>query len=71
MKTDMPNTDKLPSWIHWLAQDADGVWWGFEVEPLQADHSWYENEVGHYLRLKPQLGSGKANPQWRNSLHRR
>ncbi|MCK4585781.1 MAG: hypothetical protein KAU29_00450 [Gammaproteobacteria bacterium] len=67
MKTELSIIDNLPPWIHWLAQDADGVWWGFEVEPLQADHSWYENEVGQYLRLE----AGKPNPQWRNSLRRR
>ena len=66
-KLKTPNTDSLPAWIHWMAQDADGIWWGFEVEPLQAGHNWYENEVGRYLRL----GTGKSNPQWRNSLHRR
>ncbi len=66
-KAEAPNTENLPLWIHWLAQDSDGAWWGFEVEPLQADHGWYENEVGRYLRLE----SGNANPQWRNSLTRR
>ena len=37
-------------WVHWLAQDADGAWWGFEVEPLMHDSGWYENEVGRYIR---------------------
>lgn len=67
MKPKPPNTDSLPPWIQWLAQDEDGAWWGFEVEPLLADHGWYENEVGRYLKL----GSEEANPQWRNSLSRR
>jgi len=42
----------LPPWVHWLAQDADGTWWGYEYEPLQHDQGWYENEVGRNLRLK-------------------
>ena len=67
MNAPAPNIDKLPDWVHWLAQNADGAWWGFEVEPLQADKSWYENEVGRILKLK----AGKTNPQWRNSLQRR
>jgi len=55
-----------PEWGNWIAQDADGAWWGFEVEPLQADRYWYENEVGRYIAL----GRGVANPHWRESLRR-
>jgi len=46
-----------PSWAKWLAQEADGTWWCYEVEPLQYHKGWYENEVGLYLRL------GKKSPQ--------
>ena len=46
-----PDLTALPSWVNWIAQDADGTWWGYSVEPLQADNGWYENEVGEYLRL--------------------
>jgi hypothetical protein len=38
--------DKVPAWVAWLAQDADGAWWGYEAEPNQQDRGWYENEVG-------------------------
>lgn len=61
-----PNCDDLPPWVHWLAQDADGAWWAYEVEPNEADQGWYENEVGRSLRLEP----GSANPRWRDSLQR-
>ena len=56
--------NKPPQWVQWLAQDADGSWWGFEVEPLQNHHGWYENEVGQYIKLLVD----KANPNWKNSL---
>lgn len=56
----------LPPWVHWLAQDADGTWWGFEQEPLQHDIGWYENEIGRYIRL----GSEPANAHWRDSLRK-
>ena len=23
-----------PDWVAWVAQDASGDWWGYEVEPL-------------------------------------
>jgi hypothetical protein len=43
--------DKVPDWVRWLAQDADGAWWGYEAEPNQQDCGWYENEVGRIVRL--------------------
>ncbi len=58
--------DPSPAWVRWIAQDMDGAWWGFEVEPNEGADSWYENEVGHYVRL----GTGSPNPDWRQALHR-
>jgi hypothetical protein len=58
--------DKPPAWAEWLAQDADGTWWAYEVEPNQHDTGWYENEVGRYRRL----GRGDPNPGWRDTLTR-
>lgn len=43
--------DALPGWVTWVAQDADGTWWGYEVEPNKQDKGWYENEVGRIVRL--------------------
>lgn len=63
---DTVSLKSAPDWVNWIAQDADGAWWGFEVEPLQADRYWYENEVGRYIAL----GRGAANPNWRESLRR-
>lgn len=55
-----------PAWVNWIAQDENGNWWGFSVEPLEYDHGWYENEVGEYALL----GKGKPNRQWTRSLKR-
>jgi hypothetical protein len=54
-----------PDWVRWLAQDRDGAWWGFEHEPNEGDSSWYENEVGRYLKL----AQGSPNQAWRNALY--
>ena len=54
----------LPEWVHWLAQDADGNWWGYEVEPLQYHRGWYENELGRKLHVKKDA----PNPDWINSI---
>jgi len=50
--------------VAWVAQDADGVWWGYEAEPLQHASGWYENEVGRCIRI----AGGQPNPDWRNTL---
>ena len=54
----------LPDWVNWLAQDADGTWWGFEFEPNQSHQGWYENELGRYIRLYRDA----PNPAWASSL---
>lgn len=56
----------IPDWVNWLAQDEDGCWWGYSVEPLQHHKGWYENEVGQYLSL----GQEAPNHDWRNSLQK-
>lgn len=56
----------LPDWVLWIAQDASGVWWGYQVEPLQNHHGWYENEVGKIIKL----AADEPNPQWRDSLQK-
>jgi len=56
----------LPEWVRWVAQDADGVWWGYECEPLQHDHGWYENEVGRNFRII----SLEENSHWQTTLQK-
>ena len=44
--------NEIPDWVYWIAQDSDGVWWGYQVEPNLSHKSWYENEVGDSIKLK-------------------
>lgn len=61
----IPNLpETLPDWIQYIAQDADGQWWGYEAEPNQSHIGWYENEVGRMLKLE----RTEANPEWHSSL---
>jgi len=53
-----------PVWVNWLAQDKNGCWWGFSVEPQEHSSGWYENEVGRYILLQ----KNKENPDWRLTL---
>jgi len=59
-----PAVAELPRWVAWLAQDADGAWWGYEVEPLQYDRGWYENELGRRIPV----GQDRPNSQWAQTL---
>ena len=61
-----PDCKQFPEWMRWLAQDADGAWWGYEHEPHQADRGWYENEVG----LSIVLGKSEVNLLWRTTLEK-
>ena len=62
--TDQRETGQPPAWVKWLAQDADGTWWGYEAEPHQHDNGWYENECGRYKRLS----RAAQNPLWAKTL---
>jgi hypothetical protein len=52
-----------PGWVHWIARDSDGSWWGYSVEPQRNDTGWYENELGRCIRL----GDGPVYA-WEQSL---
>ena len=54
----------LPDWVRFIAQDSDGIWWGYSVEPLQNHRGWYENEVGQHIKLMHSDGASK----WKDSL---
>lgn len=60
----MPADRPVPEWVNWIAQDSDGSWWGYQVEPLQNHRGWYENEVGNHVRL----GATAPGPDWQTSL---
>ena len=56
----------LPDWARWIATDADGAVWAYEVEPLMHDTGWYENEVGR----RALIGRRAPPGDWRDSLKR-
>lgn len=60
----LKNSNLLPEWVKWKAQDEDGAWWGYSVEPLEFSNGWYENEVGLRIKIK----QSDKNSDWKNSL---
>ena len=55
----------VPPEVLWIAQDSNGVWWGYTAEPHRNDFGWYENEAGDYVRLGQTDAGG-----WEKSLIR-
>ncbi len=53
--------------LNWIAQDENGVWWGFENEPIPGVHGWLDTLDGTKILLKQE---SKSNAQWRDSLRK-
>lgn len=58
--------NQIPDWVCWLAQDSDGSWWGYQVEPNMSHRGWYENEVGKSINL----GKSLIEEDWSLTLKR-
>ena len=63
---DSTDFNEIPAWVCWIAQDADGIWWGYQAEPNVSHSGWYENEVGDCVRLR----DGEPNSDWLSTLNR-
>lgn len=55
---------KVPEWVRFIAQDSDGSWWGYSVDPLQNHRGWYENELGDNVKLL----QGTLVGDWRDNI---
>ena len=53
--------------LNWIAQDENGVWWGFENKPTVGLNGWIDSFDGTKILLKQDSDS---NPDWRNTLQR-
>ena len=52
--------------INWVAQDQNGVWWGFEQQPVADGGGWSNFQDTMKLKLKQET----PNPSWRDTLHK-
>jgi len=52
--------------INWVAQDEDGVWWGFEQQPVADTAGWSNFQDTMKLKLKQE----SPNIEWRETLHK-
>jgi hypothetical protein len=59
----LPDFGELPKWANYVAMDANGDWWCYEVEPKAKDGMW-SSQHGWCLEWV-RHGEG-----WVDSLHR-
>ena len=52
--------------INWVAQDENGIWWGFEQQPVADSAGWSNFQDTMKLKLKQET----PNPEWRETLHK-
>lgn len=53
--------------LNWIAQDENGVWWGFENKPVPGIHGWIDGLDGTKILLKQDIAQ---NPDWQDTLQR-
>lgn len=57
-----PEWAQAPKWAQWAAQDEDGAWWWYELQP---------EPVGDAHCGRPGKQAAIKHPNWRESLQRR
>ena len=67
--SDIPSWDDAPEYANWLAQDENGMWYWYEIEPHQEAACWNFHGDDDYERVN-RIGDS-ANPNWRNTLKAR
>lgn len=61
---------QVPDWVEWIAQDKDGTWFGYEVEPKTGKDivpgEWIARNHNH-IEL---ADSAETSPNWQQSLRK-
>ena len=54
----------IPEDVKWVAQDDDGMWWGFSNKPSKDKHGWKTDDAMH------ELLQSSTNDDWTSSLRK-
>lgn len=66
--SDIPSWDDAPEWAMWLAQDENGEWFWFTVQPYVDGMKWdFDTSDKHALALQAR----SRNPNWQSTLQHR
>ena len=52
--------------LNWIAQNQNGVWWGFENEPVVGSEIWENQQNGMKIMLKEE----GSNDNWKDTLQK-
>ncbi len=66
LKTGKVATATVSRKLNWIAQNSNGVWWGFEIEPVTGVDVWENQQNGMKILLKEEAGNGN----WKDTLQK-
>lgn len=61
-----PPWSEAPPWAMWRAQDENGRWYWYEIEPEQHTNGVEFRSIGNY-----ELAAVPSNPDWKTTLQKR
>lgn len=64
-----PDWKDTPEWVIWIAQDGNGVWNGYDLEPTACNNQWQRIDLnmfntGKFITLERDYPSDK----WKETL---
>jgi len=67
-----PKWKDIPDWVEYIAQDANGVWHGYNLEPYAYEDQWQRLDLnmfsgGKFIRI----GRTHDCENWKHSLEQR
>lgn len=71
--SDKPSWYEVPDWVQYIAQDFDGIWFGYDTKPETLKVQWgmendgFPNVFGKCILLE----RGMQNVNWRSTLEKR
>jgi hypothetical protein len=67
-----PEWSETPDWVSWISQDEDGIWFGYDIEPIALESEWGRMDLGFFGNGRCiLLERGKPSGEWRNTLEPR
>lgn len=68
-----PDWSESPKWVLWMAQDKDGVWFGYDSKPDLLKNEWGREGAGFFDRCGKciLLERGSVSEKWTESLESR
>lgn len=67
-----PDWKESPDWIQWIAQDADGIWHGYDIRPDALANEFGRPDLNQFNQGRfILLERGSPEREWRSTLERR